>query len=689
MRFAIDAGGTFTDLIIEADDGRLRMYKAPTTPKDPAQGVLAAIRLAAVNLDLEISALLARVDLIIHGTTIATNAVLTQNTARTAFLTTKGHPVVLVLREAGRLGIPVFDFSVPYPEPYVPRALTFEVPERIGADGEVVVALDEDAVIDLLGKLAEARVEAVAVCLLWSIANATHEERVGRLLDRHLPHVPYTLSHELNPSLREYRRASSACIDASLKPLMNAYLGGLAGRVREAGFGGRFLTVTSQGGVMEAAELARAPIHSIKSGPAMAPVAGRHYAALEVDAATAIIADTGGTSYDVSVVRRGRIPWTRETWIGEPHRGHMTGFPSVDVRSIGAGGGSLAWVDDGGLLHIGPESAGSVPGPACYGQGGTRPAVTDAALALGYLDPAFFLGGHMRLDAAAAKSALEREVGQPLGLDLESAAAAVLNVATESMIAAIEEITINQGIDPRRAVLVGGGGAAGLNSVAIARRLGCPRVIIPDVGAALSAAGALISELTSDYAALFLTTGSDFDRDGTNLVLAELARKCHAFADQLGTRHLPRVLEFSVEARYAHQTWEIEVPLRLERIASQDDIARLLKDFHATHRELYAMDDPDTEVEFLSWRARVRCPLREADIGSAVEAAGGPATIATRQIYFLDRGTVEAKVLRFETMERNVALEGPAIVESSFTTVVIDPSASAHRTSSGSLVIKP
>ena len=689
MRFAVDTGGTFTDLIVEDDDGRLRMYKGPTTPHDLVQGVLDTIESAAGDLGTETSELLARGELLIHGTTISTNAVLTGNVAKTAFLTTRGHPDILVFREAGRMGVPTFDYSVPYPEPYIPRALTFEVPERIDANGEITVPLDEDAVVEIIRQLADKEVEAVGVCLLWSIANPVHEQRIGAFLEQHLPHVPYTLSHLVNPSLREYRRASSTCIDASLKLLMKDYLGGLSRRLRDAGFRATLLVVTSQGGVLDAAELARVPIHSIKSGPALAPIAGRRYAVADASADTAIIADAGGTSYDVSLVRRGRIPWTRETWIGMPYLGHMTGFPSVDVQSIGAGGGSIARVDEGGLINVGPQSAGSVPGPACYGQGGTQPTVTDAALLLGYIDPAYFLGGRMSLDVDAAKTALETQLSQPLGLDLHRSAAAVLSVVTENMVGAIEEITINQGIDPRTAVLVGGGGAAGLNSIAIARRLGCPNVIIPDVGASLSAAGALLSDLSTEYTAILLTTGGAFDFDGVNGVLAALEEECQGFINGPGSASLQHEIEFSVEAHYAHQIWEIEVPLRSGRVSSGHELDRLKEDFHTTHRETFAIDDSTSEIEFINWRARARCKLREADVGAVVEEAGDGSGVRSRQVYFSDRGLVEAKIMHVESMERNRPVDGPAIIESSFTTVVIDPGAQVRRTGAGSLLIAP
>jgi N-methylhydantoinase A len=685
MRFAVDTGGTFTDLVVEAGDGSLRLFKSPTTPDNPIEGVLSVLRDAATGLGLDLRDLLGQGDLFVHGTTRAINAILTGNVARTAFLTTSGHPDVLLFREGGRNE--PFNNTREYPAPYVPRALTFEVPERIGAAGDVVTPLDEGAVVGICRQMAELGIEAVGVCLLWSIVNPAHELRVGELLAKHLPGVPYTLSSVLNPALREYRRASSACIDASLKPVMTAYLRGLTERLADAGFGGRVLVVTSAGGMLDADAVADAPIHSIGSGPAMAPVAGRYYAQLEASTDTAVVADTGGTSYDVSLVRRGRIPWTRETWLGGKFVGHITGFPSVDVKSIGAGGGSIAWVDDGGLLHVGPQSAGSVPGPACYGRGGLRPTVTDASLVLGHLDPAYFLGGAMRLDEQAAAAAVECDVAKPLGLDVHQAAAAVLRLATERMVGAIEEITLYQGIDPRSAVLVGGGGAAGLNAVAIARRLSSPGIVIPDVGAALSAAGSLMSELTADFATPLYTTSDRFDAYRVNKALADLRAHCEAFADGPGRGAAETVIEFSAEARYPHQIWELEVPIASAHFASAADVEALRQAFHATHEEVFAIADPESPIEVLSWRARVRCRLRDAPPGRA--SAGAATDDTTRMAYFADTGLVVTAIRQFERLEVGDPVEGPAIIESPVTTVVVDPGATAVRTADGSLMVDP
>ncbi len=684
MRLAADTGGTFTDLVVE-DGEDVRLYKASTTPQDPANGILDAIALAATDAGRGLADFLGSVELFIHGTTRAINAILTETTARTALLCTRGHPDMLLLREGGRTE--PFNWSYGYPDPYIPRALTYEIAERIGSQGEVVQPLQEAAAIEVLQRIAREEVESVAVCLLWSIANPAHELALGRLLERHLPGVPYTLSHALNPTLREYRRASSTAIDASLKPLMTSYLDSLEERLRRAGFAGRLLMVTSSGGVVDAADMGAAPIHSINSGPAMAPIAGRHYAALDGLSENAVVADTGGTSYDVTLVRRGRIPVTRETWLGLEYEGHITGFPAVDVRSVGAGGGSIAWIDGGGLLHVGPQSAGAEPGPVCYQRGGTQPTVTDACVVLGYIDPDYFLGGEMELDGAGSQRAIAEQIAAPLRLDVNEAAAAIMAVATERMVQAIEEITVNQGVDPRSAVLVGGGGAAGLNAVAIARRLGSRRVVIPQAGAVLSARGALMSDLTSEYAAALFTGSNDFDHAGAQAVLDGLRARCEAFAQRNGAGGEAEI-EFVAEARYRHQVWQLDVRLREGKLDSAEHVGHLIEDFHSIHEEVYAVRDERAEIEVVNLRARVNCPLR-GGVDDTVMLEHGHSSSGIRSVYFSGVGAVNAAILRLEAMAPGSQFAGPAIVESSFTTIVLNPGASAERTASGSLAIAP
>jgi N-methylhydantoinase A len=528
-------------------------------------------------------------------------------------------------------------------------------------------------------------VEAVAVCLLWSIVNPVHELQLGSLIAERLPNVAVSLSHRVNPSLREYRRASATAIDVSLKPIMSHYLQRLEARLREEGYSGRLLIVTSQGMTKDAGEVASSPVHAVKSGPAMAPVAGRHYAQLSGLGDTAIIADTGGTTYDVALVRHGEIPETRETWIGRPYIGHMTGFPSIDIRSVGAGGGSVARVDAGGLLRVGPESMGASPGPACYGAGGVRATVTDAALALGYLDPENFLGGRMRLDSALSRKAIENDVAAPLGIAVEPAALAILALATETMAGAIEDITVNQGIDPRGATLIGGGGAAGLNSVAIARRLGCQHVLFPDAGAAISAVGGLLCPLSDDNAEFRLTNSHSFDRDAINEVLERLEKSCRAFVERVDGGGSPAV-DYSAEARYAQQIWEIKLPLRIDRFRTDSDVAAAVADFHRLHDEVFAFQDTGAEVEFVNWRARVSCDLRRGPLGHIVSTAREASLAGTRKAWF-DDAWHAVPVHDFLALPDGKTVEGPAIIETPLTTIVVDPDASFRRDERSGLVV--
>jgi N-methylhydantoinase A len=683
LRFAVDTGGTFTDLIVGHAEGAIEMYKAPTTPSDPVVGVIDVMRLAAEASGSPLLDYLGRGEILVHGTTHAINAIVTGRTARTAFLTTAGHPDTLVFREGGRQD--AFNFAIPYPAPFVPKALTFEIMERILGDGSVREPLDEAQVVAVLGGVAACGVEAIAVCLLWSVVNPRHELAIGSLIERELPGIPYTLSHQINPSIREYRRAMSTALDASLKPIMGAYMSGLDVRLRDAGFRGRLLVVTSQGGLMDADDVARSPVHLINSGPSMAPVGARAYSPAG-QSETLIVGDTGGTTFDVSVVRNGRIPRTRETWLGKPLSSHMTGMPSVDTKSIGAGGGSIAWVDAGGLLHVGPISAGAAPGPAAYGRGGMRPTVTDAAVALGYIDPAHFLGGRMKLDRRAAEATIRREIADRLGQSVETAAAAIIELATEHMVQAILDITLNQGVDPTKAIFVAGGGAAGLNCVAIGRRLGCRTVLVPETGAALAAAGALISDLTAHHQAMFHTTSEAFDVAGVNAVLEALEERCRAFQRKTGPDAAFVAIEWATEARYPDQAWEIEVPLRSNRFAGKADVDALGADFHRTHEEIFAVSDPHSPIETIGWSATIRCRVGSPRAGRIRSPAPGDA-LAERRVFFSATGWRDAKVRRLEELSQEFVLDGPAIVEADFASIVIDPDARARRDAKGSLII--
>lgn len=685
MRLATDTGGTFTDLIVESDDGSIELFKSSTTPSDPVQGVLDALALAAASHSEPLAHFLDRAHTFIHGTTHAINAIVTGETARTALFTTAGHRDILTLREGGRSE--PFNHTEPYPAPYVPRALTFGIPERLLYDGSVHKPLDESAVLMAIEELKAREVRAVAVCLLWSIVNPAHELRVAELLAEHAPHIEVTLSHRLNPTPREYRRAISAAIDASLKPLMSRYIAGLKKRLAAAGFSGRVLVLTSRGGVLDADQVARTPIQVINSGPSVAPIAGRFYATAE-GATTAIVADTGGTTYDIGLIRDGEIPITREVWLGKPMRGHLIGFPSIDMRSVGAGGGSIAWVDDGGLLHVGPKSAGAQPGPACYGRGGRHATVTDAALILGFIDPKFFLGGAIPLDFPAARAAIERDVAGPMGTDIDAAARSIIEVVTENMVQAILDITVAQGVDPVEAVLVGGGGAAGLNSLYIARRLGVKRLLIPETGAALSAAGALLSDLTAEFAEACFTSTRAFDHEKVQATMSALVGRCREFAVGPGAGSVETTTSVIAESRYQNQVWEIDVPVDGGGFQGAESVDAFRRAFDAQHRSLFTVDDPHSPVEIVVLRANVSCRLaararfRLGDTSARVDRG-------EREVAFPGHTRMCVPVRRLDALPEGEAFTGPAILESPFTTVVIDPAARYERHPSGSLVVIP
>jgi N-methylhydantoinase A len=673
-RITCDIGGTFTDAVVSDDSGAMTIAKALTQPARLFDGLRAALQRAADELCEPLGELLDRTSLFIFSTTQATNAILEGTTARTAFLCTEGFPDILVRREGGSLR--PYDYSRPFPEPYVPRRLTLEIRERIDADGGVVTALDEAGARERLARARELEVQAVSVCLLWSTANPAHELALGELIERELPGVPYSLSHQINPIVREYRRASGTAIDASLKPLMQRHLPEISSGLQSEGFAGELLAASSAGGVVPMGELIESPLWSVRSGPSLAPVAARTVAHGETGAGDVIVCDTGGTSFDVSLVRGGDLVFTSETWLGEPFAGHLTGLSSVDVRSIGAGGGSIAWVDAGGLLRVGPESARADPGPACYGLGGTRPTVTDAALVLGYIDPDRFLGGKMALDTAAAETALG-ELSRALDVQTREAAHAVLAIANERMIAAIHELTVNEGVDPRDSTLVAGGGAAGLTIAAIARELGCREVLIPRAAGVLSAFGGQHSDIVREMTAPYATNTLDFDYDGVRATLDSLRERMSAFESGLPAGLAGDVRRrYFVEARYAYQVWDLSIPLEGEGIEDEAALARLIERFDDAHERIFAVREPGQKIELSQWKGRVTAETVKPPLaGERRHAAGQP---SSRVGYFPQTGEVELAVHEGAQLAAGEDVAGPALIVEPETTIVLYPGWSAH-----------
>jgi N-methylhydantoinase A len=687
FRISVDTGGTFTDVVIVDAAGELHVAKALTAYARGFDGIRPSLERLAEDFGVSVEELLAQTTHFAYGTTLSTNAIVEGRTARTAFLTTTGFADVLLFREGGKLGpFRPREFA----PPYVPRYLTFEIDERVDSDGEVFRPLDEASVRRAIAACREQDVEAVGVSLLWSTVNPVHELRVGELLAAELPDVAVTLSHLLNPIVREYRRASSAVIDASLKPLTQRFLGELEDDLRAAGFGGRLMISTSYGGSWPTAEMIERPIYSVGSGPSMAPVAGLEIgrAALGEDAPDLLVCDTGGTTFDVGLISDGEIHYSTETWLGERWTGHITGTKAVDVRSIGAGGGSIVSVDSGGLMRVGPQSAGADPGPACYGTGGTLPTVTDAAVILGFLDPEGFLGGRLRLDVDAAHAAFA-PVAERLGKSVVETAQGAIIIATQNVVSAIREITVAQGIDPRELAIVAGGGASGLNVVQMARELGCRTVILPRTAGVLSAVGALQADVISEFAANRFAESARLDRDVVNAALEEAGQRARAFADvvtELGARSVS--LAASVDARYPGQVWELETPLPATRIRDDADVAALTRAFHEQHERVFAVSEPDQQVECVTWRVRVTGQLDKPALAAAAAAgdeAGRP--VRRRTVVFAEHGAADTPIYSGERLPAGTRLEGPAVILEPTTTLVLDPGAELVVSADGAYVI--
>lgn len=670
VKITCDVGGTFTDVVVSDQEGRMAVGKALTSPPHLIKGLIAAIGVAAEQFSTSTRELLERCELFVYSTTQATNAILERKTAKTALLVTEGFPDILVRREGGSM-LP-YDFSRQFPEPYVPRRLTYEVDERISSEGKVVKPLDQDSVLKVIESLRVNEVETVAVSLLWSTANGEHEIAVGKAIEQELG-IPFTLSHELNPIVREYRRASGTAIDASLKVLMPGHLEEIENGLAEAGFQGELLAATSVGGALPMQDLIDRPIYAAKSGPSLAPVAGSLYTE-ELESDDLIVCDTGGTSFDISLVRSGAIVATRETWLGGMFTGHLTGLSSVDVRSIGAGGGSIAWVDPGGLLRVGPESAGADPGPACYGKGGTKPTVTDAAVVLGYLDPDDFLGGRMKLDLEAAQAVLAGLAGE-LGIDVPRAAEAVMTVANEHMVDAIKEITINQGIDPRRSGIVAGGGAAGLGIAAIAAELGCARVMLPRTAGALSAFGGQFSDILIEEGRSAWCSTDDFQPEIVNEALSEIDLALRPFADRLAENGVTEQrIERTVEARYPHQVWTLDIPLEVDRFENETQVADLVESFHQNHERVFAVSEPGQSVEIVHVVGRlVAEPLKPRRGAARLTTAAEQAGPRIRKAHFRNHGELEVEVRSGSNLEPGAAFDGPLLVTEPTTTIVVPP----------------
>lgn len=658
----IDIGGTFTDLVLHDAKNGLEIFKSPTTPGTFERGFMDVLTIAAEHHGLTLRQFLGKMDLLVHGTTVSTNALVEGKVAPVGLICNAGHPDILTLRESPRKR--AFNVKVDFPPPYVPRSRTCEVRGRIDSMGNEIEPLNEADVIAAAKHLKNCGVQAIAICLLWSIVNPAHERRIREILEKEWPGIPVTLSHELNPIPREYRRTISTAINASLFPIVSAYTQKLANVLKEAGFKNELLIANCVGGMMPPDEIIRRPIYSVMSGPTLAPIAGMHLTTAD----NVIVVDMGGTTFDVSALRSRRLVVTPEATFGI----EMLGIPKIDVRSVGAGGGSIAWVDSGGLLRVGPQSASARPGPACYGHGGTEPTVTDANVVLGIIDPDFYLGGRIKLDRAKAEAAIDK-IAKKLKLNRIEAAYAIYTTSNHNMIAAIEDITVNEGIDPRESYVVSGGGATACHIGEMARLMGIKRFMVPKFAAGLSAFGGLISDVRWEEMGTRQTTDRDFDFAKVNALLTDLVKRGTAFLNRAGFSKKKQRFEFAFQGRYLYQSWDIEVPFEMKGGAlKKADLAKIVAAFHQMHERIYTIKDENDVVEFTTWKVRAIGDTGGSKrAGKPLKPQRGVLKPKSFRAVHVKGGKVRTPIYDGDALKAGGKIAGPAVIELPTTTILL------------------
>lgn len=664
MRVGVDVGGTFTDFLVVDDEGNRLIHKTSSIPSDPARAVTKGLREIADKRGESVEEFLAQVSTIVHGTTVTTNALLTRRGAKTGLLVTEGFRDVLPIRNGTREE--PYDNRLAMPTPLATRQHTRPVAGRMDKDGAEVTALDEDAVRTAARFFKEQGMGAVAVSFLHSYANQDHERRAAEILREELPEVYLTVSSDLLSQARYYDRTSTAVLNSYAGPIIASYLQVLTETLEEASFGGILLIMQSNGGVATPEELARRAALSLLSGPASGPTAGLLEVAVH-GFDRCLTVDMGGTSFDAAIVANGR-PLVMTDGVIDRWR---IALPMVDIHTIGAGGGSIARVDEGGMLRVGPQSAGAVPGPICYSRGGEVPTTTDADAVLGYLSPESFATSGLTLDIEAARAAIGQQVGDKLGLDPVEAAAGIYDVVNVGMAAGVREITVRRGLDPRDFPIVVAGGAGPVHAAAIARELDIPLLIVPRQSSIFCAAGMLVCDFQHDYVQSQKWDLAQIDTEQLKTIWAEMAERGRetllsegVAADQI--EFLP-----SMDMRYAGQWFEINVPLdggSLEEV----DLAAIAQTFHETHDVQFGYHSEESPIDVLNVRlaaiGRVGGSVgRQAPLEETVDPVVGERQIWSPQ----QRSMVAAKVYNGEVMRPGDELSGPAIIELGTTSIVV------------------
>jgi N-methylhydantoinase A len=676
IRIGVDVGGTFTDVVVlDETSGSTSWLKVPTNDLAPADGVLDAIGASAVDC--------AEIAHVKMGTTLGVNAIITRTGAPTGLITTRGFRDVLEIRRTHRTRL--FDLDERLPEPLVARDMRLEVTERIDADGGVIVPLDEDGVRAAWRTLREAGITSLAIVFLFSFENPVHERRARDIVLQEGGAEAVFISSEVLPVHREYERTSTTVMAAYVAPVVRRHMARLEERLQARGLpAGRLSITTSSGGVIGAQYAAIAPIPSLLSGPA-GGVAGARKLALQAGIANVLTLDMGGTSCDVSGILDGVPDERLDLWID----GLAVNHPTFDIHTIGAGGGSIAWIDPGGGLRVGPQSAGSRPGPACYGLGGSEPTVTDANLILGRYDPHIPLGGALVLQPALAREAVSRAIARPLGITVEEAAAGIVKIVDAHMSEAVRVISLQRGRDVRDFTLVAFGGAGPVHCADVARELGIDRVLVPPCPGCTSALGAVTADARHDLLRTIARAIPDVRVEALQAIVEEMRDQAQAALAREGFRSTQSTFELWLDLRYRGQAHELSVRcVELHPL----ELAGAVTGFHALHEQLYGHSFPDVTVELVNARVTGQGTLPSPAMrwNWSRRAPSAPRGGVRRQVYFHELGEfVDTLVLRREEIESGESIDGPAVIHQVDSTVLVPPglAASAHET--GSLILAP
>ncbi|KON81274.1 hydantoinase/oxoprolinase family protein [Azoarcus sp. PA01] len=672
LKIGIDVGGTFTDFVVTRDGAEPAIFKSLSTPADPSIAVVNGLTDIAASMDppLSLEAFAPLIDTIVHGTTVTTNATLTGNGAKCGLLTTEGVRDALEMRR----GVREEQYNNRYTnvKPLVPRYLRAGIPGRLDRDGRETAALDVEEVAQAIELFRREGVEAVSICFMNSFANPAHEQAAAELVRRELPDAYLSVSTDLLPSIRFYERVSTTALNSYVGPKLNHYLDQLVGRLKGIGFDGLLLIMQSNGGVISPQLAREKAALTLLSGPAGGPGAGLFYVRTHGQD-RCIITDMGGTSFEASVAVG--MPMIKND--GEIAR-HKIALPMLDIHTIGAGGGSIGWLDEGGLLRMGPQSAGADPGPACYGKGGKLPATTDANVVLGYLDPEFFAGGKMKLDVAAARAAIEEHIATPMGLTVEEAAAGMYRVACNNMAQGVREVTIKRGFDPREFPFIPAGGAGPIHSCLICDELEIPLQIVPRESSVLCAFGMLMSELKHDFVRTFVSRLDALDWPKLGAIIDDMASEG---ARQLTEERIPdarRRFDVKLDCRYVKQYHEVSfiVP---HRLIQAGDAAAIAAAFHAEHNRLYgySLEQEATPVEVINVRVQA-IGVTDKPVAREEAWAGDDAAHALkgrRAVYIPETKTFrDVPVYDGHQMRHGNRIIGPAMIEQETTAIFVSAS---------------